>query len=92
MSSEINKRYYALYLIDMPTIKNPADGQLTWVYIILCFPGAVASTFVADEIGYFKMLEHSDWITSAIISGKLNASWDKWKLNNGYKGRINNGL
>lgn len=44
--------------------------------IVLCSPNAVASTYVAEEIRYFKKLGHSDRIIAAMINGEPNASWD----------------
>jgi len=73
----------------------PADADLgnaivraldnTKLLIILCSPRAVASTYVADEIDYFKKLGHSDRIIAAILFGEPNASWDKGKLKTGFK-------
>jgi hypothetical protein len=68
----------------------PADSDLgnaivsaldsTRLLIVLCSPRAVASTYVADEIDYFKKLGHSNRIIAAIIDGEPNTSWDKAKL------------
>lgn len=52
--------------------------------IVLCSPRAVESTYVADEIDYFKKLGRSDRIIAAIIAGEPNASWDKGKQAAGY--------
>lgn len=52
----------------------------TSVLIVLCSPRAVASTYVAEEIEYFKKLGRSDRIIAAIIDGEPNASWDEEKL------------
>lgn len=57
----------------------------TRLLIVLCSPRAVASTYVADEIDYFKKLGHSDRIIAAMIDGEPNTSWDKDKLNYGFK-------
>lgn len=64
----------------------PADSDLansitnalkqSRLLIVLCSPNAVASTYVADEIRYFKKLGHSDRIIAAMIDGEPNASWD----------------
>ena len=65
---------------------NSIVGALnsTRLLIVLCSPRAVASTYVADEIDYFKKLGHSDRIVSAIIDGEPNASWDKGKQAAGF--------
>ncbi|MGQ8364291.1 TIR domain-containing protein [Glaciecola sp. 1036] len=47
--------------------------------IVLCSPRAVQSTYVADEIDYFKKLGRSDRIIAAIIDGEPNASLDAGK-------------
>ncbi|MFN6263130.1 MAG: TIR domain-containing protein [Chromatiaceae bacterium] len=47
--------------------------------VVLCSPNAVASTYVADEIRFFKQLGHSDRIIAAMIDGEPNASWDNAK-------------
>ena len=52
----------------------------TSVLIVLCSPRAVASTYVAEEIEYFKKLGRSDRIIAAIIDGEPNTSWDEGKL------------
>lgn len=57
------------------------DSQLL---IVLCSPRAVASTYVADEIAYFKKLGHSERIIAALIDGEPNASWDKGKQQAGF--------
>ncbi|MCP5246107.1 MAG: TIR domain-containing protein [Burkholderiales bacterium] len=72
----------------------PADANLgksiikalddTRILIVLCSPSAVASTYVADEIDYFKRKGNSDRIIAAIIDGEPNASWDYSKQNNGF--------
>ena len=71
----------------------PADADLgnaitraldnTQLLIVLCSPNAVASTYVADEIDYFKKLGRSDQIIAAMIDGEPNASWDKTKQSQG---------
>ncbi len=67
----------------------PADADLgntiaraldeTHLLIVLCSPNAVASTYVADEIDYFKKLGHSNRIIAALINGEPNTSWDNSK-------------
>ncbi len=57
----------------------------TRLLIVLCSPRAVASTYVADEIDYFKKLGHSDRIIAAMIDGEPNTSWDKGKQSAGFK-------
>ncbi|NVK75298.1 MAG: TIR domain-containing protein [Oceanospirillaceae bacterium] len=59
------------------TIKNALDSSQ--LLIVLCSPNAVASSYVAGEIDYFKKLGKSDRIIAAIIKGEPNASWDKNK-------------
>ncbi|GGP74998.1 toll/interleukin-1 receptor domain-containing protein [Shewanella ulleungensis] len=71
----------------------PADSDLensitnalkqSRLLIVLCSPNAVASTYVADEIRYFKKLGHSDRIIAAMIDGEPNASWDLGKQSAG---------
>ncbi|HIH0815950.1 TPA: tetratricopeptide repeat protein [Vibrio cholerae] len=51
--------------------------------VVLCSPNAVASTYVADEIQYFKKLGHSNRIIAAMIDGEPNASWDVAKQESG---------
>ncbi len=73
----------------------PADADLggsitraldeTRLLIVLCSPRAVESTYVADEIHYFKTLGYSDRIIAAMIDGEPNTSWDKGKLAHGFK-------
>ena len=72
----------------------PADADLanaitralddTQLLIVLCSPNAVASTYVADEIDYFKKLGRSDQIIAVMIAGEPNASWDEAKLKQGF--------
>ena len=50
----------------------------------MCSPRAVASTYVADEIDYFKKLGHSNRIIAAIIDGEPNTSWDTSKQSLGF--------
>lgn len=57
----------------------------TRLLIVLCSPRAVESTYVADEIHYFKQQGHSDRIIAAIIDGEPNTSWDKGKQAAGFK-------
>lgn len=57
----------------------------TRLLIVLCSPRAVESTYVADEIHYFKQQGHSDRIIAAMIDGEPNTSWDKGKLGVGFK-------
>ncbi|MFN6263131.1 MAG: TIR domain-containing protein [Chromatiaceae bacterium] len=52
--------------------------------VVLCSPNAVASTYVADEIRFFKKLGHSDRIIAAMIDGEPNASWDTSKHSLGF--------
>ena len=72
----------------------PADADLggaitraldaTETLVVLCSPRAVQSTYVADEIDYFKRLGRSDRIIAAIIDGEPNTSWDKGKQDLGF--------
>lgn len=66
---------------------NSIAGALnsTRLLIVLCSPRAVASTYVADEIDYFKKLGHSDRIIAVIIDGEPNTSWDEGKQAAGFK-------
>ena len=62
----------------------PADADLstaithaldnTSFLVVLCSPKARESSFVADEIRYFKQLGHSERIIAAILYGEPNAS------------------
>jgi len=56
----------------------------TRLLIVLCSPRAVASTYVADEIDYFKRQGNSDRIIAAMIDGEPNTSWDKAKQSSGF--------
>ncbi|WP_417531597.1 TIR domain-containing protein [Marinobacter lipolyticus] len=53
--------------------------------VVLCSPRAVESTYVADEIDYFKKLGRSARIIAAIIDGEPNTSWDEGKQAAGFK-------
>ncbi len=71
----------------------PADADLdtaiiraldsTHVLVVLCSPNAVESTYVADEIEYFKKIGGSNRIVAGIIDGEPNASWDRRKQKQG---------
>ncbi|MDM7861259.1 TIR domain-containing protein [Alteromonas sp. ASW11-36] len=73
----------------------PADADLSNVItraldntnflIVLCSPRARASTFVAEEIRYFKRLGRSDRIIAAMIDGEPNTSLDGGKIKLGFK-------
>ncbi|MGQ8366545.1 toll/interleukin-1 receptor domain-containing protein [Glaciecola sp. 1036] len=58
--------------------------EQTNLLVVLCSPRAVASTYVADEIDYFKKLGHSDRIIAAMIDGEPNTSWDDSKHSLGF--------
>ena len=58
--------------------------EQTNLLVVLCSPRAVASTYVADEIDYFKKLGGSDRIIAAMIDGEPNTSWDDSKLKLGF--------
>ena len=72
----------------------PADSDLSNVItkaldntrflIVLCSPNARQSSFVADEIRYFKQLGKSDRIVAAIIDGEPNTSLDEGKRDQGF--------
>ncbi|MBR9908494.1 MAG: toll/interleukin-1 receptor domain-containing protein [Gammaproteobacteria bacterium] len=72
----------------------PADADLgnsianalkaSRLLVVVCSPNAVASTYVADEIDYFKRLGHSDRIIAMIIDGEPNVSWDTSKHKLGF--------
>lgn len=72
----------------------PADADLSQVItraldntqflIVLCSPRARQSSFVADEISYFKKSGHSDRIIAALLDGEPNTSLDKGKSDNGF--------
>ena len=72
----------------------PADADLgnsianalkaSRLLVVVCSPNAVASTYVADEIDYFKRLGHSERIIAMIIDGEPNVSWDTSKHKLGF--------
>lgn len=88
---EIPERIYPIFRDEE---ELPADADLgrsivnaldnTRLLIVLCSPRAVASTYVADEIDYFKKSGHSDRIIAAMIDGEPNTSWDDGKLALGF--------
>ena len=88
---EIPARIYPIFR-DEDELPANADLGKSIVYaleqsrllIVLCSPRAVASTYVAGEIDYFKKLGHSDRIIAAIIDGEPNTSWDKAKHQEGF--------
>lgn len=47
--------------------------------IVICSPQAAGSTYVGNEIGYFKQIGKSDRVLAVIIKGEPNASWDTGK-------------
>ena len=72
----------------------PADADLggaitralddTNILVVLCSPQAVQSTYVADEIDYFKRLGRSNRIIALIIDGEPNTSIDAAKQESGF--------
>ena len=52
--------------------------------LVICSPRAVESTYVANEIRYFKMLGRSDAVIAAIVDGEPNVSWDQGKQAQGF--------
>lgn len=89
---EIPARIYPIFRDEE---ELPADADLggaitraldeTRLLVVLCSPRAVESTYVAEEIDYFKKLGHSDKIIAAMIDGEPNTSWDKGKQQSGFK-------
>lgn len=74
---------------ELPAHSNLGDAitralDETRLLIVLCSPRAVESSYVADEIEYFKKLGCSDRIIAAIIDGEPNCSWDEGKLKGGF--------
>lgn len=69
-------------------LANSITGALanSRLLVVLCSPNAVASSYVADEIRFFKQLGHSDRIIAAMIDGEPNASWDQAKQAAGVPG------
>lgn len=63
-------------------IVNALD--VSQMLVVLCSPRAAQSTYVADEIDYFKRLGRSDAIMAAIIDGEPNVSWDQGKHQAGW--------
>ncbi|VXD00042.1 hypothetical protein PSEUDO9AZ_40169 [Pseudomonas sp. 9AZ] len=53
--------------------------------VVICSPNAVSSSYVADEILFFKKLGKSDRIIAAMIAGEPNASWDTAKTAAGFQ-------
>lgn len=51
--------------------------------LVLCSPRAVASTYVGNEIRYFKEIGKRDRILAALIDGEPNVSWDEGKQASG---------
>jgi len=47
--------------------------------IVLCSPRSAASTYVGEEILYFKKIGRADRVLAALIEGEPNASWDMGK-------------
>ncbi len=88
---EIPARIYPIFRDEE---ELPADADLgnvivkalddTQLLVVLCSPRAVQSTYVSDEIDYFKKLGRSDHIIAAMIDGEPNASWDEGKLKVGF--------
>ena len=75
-----------LYPVFRDEEELPADADLTRniqrtlenssLLVVICSPRAVASSFVAEEIRYFKELGKSDKILALLIDGEPNASRD----------------
>ena len=88
---EIPARIYPIFRDEE---ELPADANLggaiikaldkTQLLILLCSPRSAKSTYVADEIDYFKKSQHSDKIIAVMIDGEPNASWDKGKQKDGF--------
>jgi hypothetical protein len=51
--------------------------------LVLCSPQSVQSTYVANEIAYFKRLGRSHRVLAAMIEGEPNASWDEGRQRTG---------
>ena len=72
----------------------PADADLSTAIraaverskylIVLCSPRAAESTYVAEEIRYFKQLGRADRILAVLIEGEPNASCDEGKQRAGF--------
>jgi hypothetical protein len=83
----------SLYPVFRDEEELPADANLTRniqralensaLLVVLCSPRAVSSTFVADEIRYFKELGKSDKILALLLDGEPNASRDPAKQSAG---------
>lgn len=88
---EIPSRIYPIFRDED---ELPADSDLggaitraldsSSMLVVLCSPRAVESTYVADEIDYFKKIGRSSRIIAAIIDGEPNVSWDKGKQAAGF--------
>ncbi len=47
--------------------------------VVLCSPRAAGSTYVADEITYYKRLGRADRVLATLLDGEPNVSWDEAK-------------
>lgn len=63
-------------------ITNALD--VTRVLVVLCSPNATQSTYVAEEIDYFKKQGGSDRVLAVLIDGEPNTSWDTSKQQLGF--------
>ncbi len=88
---EIPARIYPIFRDEeeLPTDANLGSAIInaldkTQLLILLCSPRSVQSTYVADEIDYFKKMGHSDKIIAVMIDGEPNASWDRGKQKAGF--------
>jgi hypothetical protein len=69
---------------DLPANAHLASGindalAVSKVLLVICSPRAAASTYVADEIRYFKQLGRHERVLAALIDGEPNVSWDQKK-------------
>jgi len=60
--------------------------------LVLCSPRAVESTYVVNEISYFKSIGKSNQVLAAIIDGEPNASWDEGKRKAGIEIQLITGV
>lgn len=65
---------------------TPIYGALeaSSVLLVLCSPRAVTSTYVGDEIRYFKKIGKANRVLVAMLEGEPNASWDAGKQSLGH--------
>jgi len=74
---------------DLPADANLATSvrsalERSKTLIVLCSPNVVESTYVSEEIAYFKQMGRDERILAVMIEGGPNASWDAGKQKAGF--------